>query len=443
MISRLVDRFSGSSLGAQAARGTMWTTMGFSLSYAVRLFSTLLLTRILAPDVFGLMSLGAVFLSAAVMFSDLGTGPSIVRSPRGDDPDFLRTAWTIQAIRGAGITLLLCVVAWPLSRLYDEPTLFPLLCAVSLTALIDGFGTISIATSQRHLRLFQLTTLDFIGQISTTAINVLAAWQLQSVWALVIGSLSGCVIRLVIGHLWLPRFDHRFRMEREALNEIVNFGRWLLLATFFTYLGGRGIQAMMGTLVDLKELGFITIATTLAWALGELIQKILGSVFFPSLSRIYRERPQDLYRSIGKVKRVITFGVLPVFFLLALLGQPLVDLLYDPRYAKVGAYLSLFAINGSITVVSLPYQNMFLVTGDARFHSVFMFCGSAAKLIGLFVGFHLFGTYGMVVGLGMGSLAAVIAAVIWAQRKGFAHLKQDALSFSAILLLVLYTWEQL
>ena len=79
-------------------------------SYAIRLLSTLLLTRLLEPEAFGLMTLAWVFLTALGMLSDIGTGPSVVRSPRGDQPEFLDTAWSIHAVRGlwiGAITLLL------------------------------------------------------------------------------------------------------------------------------------------------------------------------------------------------------------------------------------------------------------------------------------------------------------------------------------------------
>ena len=64
------------------------------------LASNLILTRLLFPEAFGLMALGSVVLVGLQMFSDAGIGPSIAQSPRGDDPEFLDTAWTAQVLRG-------------------------------------------------------------------------------------------------------------------------------------------------------------------------------------------------------------------------------------------------------------------------------------------------------------------------------------------------------
>ena len=89
------------SLAARALRASAITMGGFVASQALRLASNLVLTRLLFPEAFGLMALVTVFVMALVMLSDIGTGPAIMGSRRGDDPAFLDTAWTIQILRGA------------------------------------------------------------------------------------------------------------------------------------------------------------------------------------------------------------------------------------------------------------------------------------------------------------------------------------------------------
>lgn len=433
-ISRLKALMTGDSLKSQVMRSSSWTMVGFGASYAIRLGSTLILTRLLTPDVFGLMALAGVFMVAVQMFSDLGTGPSVVRSTRGDETPFLQTAWTVQAIRGVGICVIVSMLAWPVSQIYDQPVLFPLICALSFSAILDGLVSVAVLRAKRHMQLGRLTLLDLTVQVGATATNVLAAWMLQSVWALVIGGIIGSTLRLTLSHWILPSFSHRFLLERETLREIVSFGRWLILATLFTYLGGRGIQAIMGGLVEIETLGLITLATTIAWALGELIQKVLGNAVFPSLSKIHRERPHELRAAVGKVKRLITFTILPLFVLIAYLGQPLVDLLYDPRYAGVGPMLSLFALNGAIAVISMPYQNLVLATGDGQYHAQFMFVATATRIAGLAAGFYMGGLYGMITGLGVGTVAVIGVSTWWAYRRGISYAAYDIFPLAAIML---------
>lgn len=215
-------------LSSTSGRGASWTTFGFVATYGIRLLSTLVLTRLLAPDVFGLMSLVWVFIGAISMLSDIGTIPSVIRSPRGDEKVFLDTAWTIQAVRGFWIGGLTLLIAWPISRLYDEPQLFPILCTVAVMPVIDGMNSIAMATCRRHMQLKQLTLLNMFVQIFTVCANVTFAWWLQSVWALVFGSIAGALFKWLLSYLWLPRYRPRPMLDRSVAAEIVTFGRWIL-----------------------------------------------------------------------------------------------------------------------------------------------------------------------------------------------------------------------
>lgn len=386
------------------------------VSNVIRLGSTLVLTRLLVPEVFGIMAISLVFMTAINMFSDLGLVPSIVRSPRGDDEEFLNTAWTLQALRGGFICVGISLIAWPASIAYDEPILFPILCALSLTALIGGFSSIRVASARRHMDFARVTQMEIIVQLASLVVNVLAAYWLRSPWALVIGSLFGAALRLGLSHAMLPPFQHRLRLEKGAFAEIARFGRWVLLATMLSYLGNRGIDGLMGLLVPLGTLGQITIAFTLAQAAGDLARLLLSNVVFPVMARIHRERPDDLPRTVARVRQIMMIGVLPAFALLAVLADPIADLLYDERYMAVGAYLALAALSSGISMSAAPNDSLLLTLGHSRTYSALMFINAVSRIAGLFIGFQLGGEYGMLIGLAGGSLAAPVVSTVWLHR---------------------------
>src|SRR2546421_7848298 len=90
-----------SSLKALVIKGSAWTIAGHGAGELIRLAKSLVLTRLLFPEAFGMMSLVGVVMYGLQMLSDVGLVQAIIRDKRGDDPDFLNTAWTMQVIRGA------------------------------------------------------------------------------------------------------------------------------------------------------------------------------------------------------------------------------------------------------------------------------------------------------------------------------------------------------
>ncbi len=206
-------------------RASLWTFGGYGASQVIRLISNLILTRLLFPEAFGLMSLVTVFITGLAMFSDTGSRAAIIQNERGGDVGFLNTAWTIQMFRGSALWAIACLIAWPAAYLYKEPQLFPLLCAVGSTAAISGFQSMALATASRKLWLGRLTAVTIAGQAVTTVITITLAWLYHSVWALAIGDIMGSVVQTILGHLALPWHRHKVHLERDALNTIFRFGR--------------------------------------------------------------------------------------------------------------------------------------------------------------------------------------------------------------------------
>ena len=165
MFSALSAKLSGTSLFARAMRGSAFTAGSYIIAQMMRLASNLILTRLLFPEAFGVMALVSVVLVGMVMFSDVGVSASIAQHKRGDDPDFLNTAFSIHVFRGAMLWLVTCAIAYPLSLFYNAPDLAYLLPVAGLSLLISGFNPTRIDTATRHLLLGRVTLLDLAAQI--------------------------------------------------------------------------------------------------------------------------------------------------------------------------------------------------------------------------------------------------------------------------------------
>ena len=122
-------------LESTAIRATFWTVMEYGCSVILRVVNSLVLTRLLVPEYFGLMALVMTLVVGVGLMSDFGLGPSVIRSPQGDDPNLLNTVWTLQVVRGFIILAVLRLLTWPMARIYREPRLLSLLPALGVSVL--------------------------------------------------------------------------------------------------------------------------------------------------------------------------------------------------------------------------------------------------------------------------------------------------------------------
>ena len=344
------------SLKSRAIKASLWTMSGFAVSQLVRLISNLIITRLLVPEMFGVMALSQVFLYIIALISDIGINSSIVKSDRGDDVRFLNTAWTLQILRGAILTIAIMLVAmgirvadgadiFNIGSAYSAPELPLVLAALSVSTLIVGFNSTNIVLANRKLWLGKLTVLELISQIF--GIVVMITWALidKSIWALVAGSLSTSMMFMIFSHTAFPGTRNRLAWDNSAFWEIFHFGKWLLLSSIITAGLVQGDRLIFGQLLSAEMLGVYSIAYFLASSIKQAIFKINSVVFFPLLSELKRDNFNLIGSTYYKIRlNSDALAISAAGFLFAS-GEVIITFLYDDRYSEAGWMLSILSLS--------------------------------------------------------------------------------------------------
>src|ERR1022692_93368 len=183
----LPEEVAHRSLEKRAMKGTYFIVVFYGLALTIRFGSSIVLTRLFAPELFGLMALMTTVIVGLTLFSHIGLEDSIIQNPRGDDETFVNTAWTIQVLRGAGLWLLTMVVAWPMLRFYPQIHSFWLLPMLGFCCVIGGFASPKMLTMYRHLGVGRLSLLELLSQIVVFLATLLYAYFSPTIWALLFG----------------------------------------------------------------------------------------------------------------------------------------------------------------------------------------------------------------------------------------------------------------
>jgi O-antigen/teichoic acid export membrane protein len=396
----MTEKLASGRLFKRALRGGALTAGSYVVAQGARLAANLILARLLFPEAFGVMALVTVFLVGLAMFSDVGIGPAISQSPRGDDPAFLNTAWTVNVARGVILWGLACAVAWPLAQFYEAPQLAQLLPVAGLTLLIAGFNPTRIDTANRHLALGRVTALDLASQLIGIAAMVLLAWGMQSVWALVLGAIVGSLAKLALTWAYLPGEANRFRWEPAAARALIHFGKWIFLSTACGFLLAQGDKAIFGAYLTLAELGLYNIGYFLASFPILLGGAVTGRILLP----LYRDHAPAA--KMARLRFGISAGLLALLGLVAWAGVPLVHLLYDDRYAAAGAVVVAVACVQMVVVVGMTYDQAALAAGNARGYFWLIAGKAVLQTVALLAGMQFGGLGGALLAQGVALILA-------------------------------------
>ncbi len=405
----------GSAAGiASPVRAGLISVVHQGAGQAIRVAVHLVLARLLSAEAFGLMGLVNSCTTAVELFSDLGIGQKIVHSPRGSEPAFLNTAWTIKSLRGFLLWLMTVLLAWPVARFYDVPALLYLVPVVGLGAILGGLTSTSVHQQERSLTLGRLVALQLATQALAGVVTIAWAWRYPTVWSLVAGGLASGAAMLAGSHVLLAGTRNRFRWDPDSAHEIFHFGRWMLPSTIVYFVLVLSHRLILGKFVSAEVLGLFNIATFLAGFVVLLLAGVSQRVLFPLFARQGEAVTPAAFRGrVARARGHLLALSLPPLCVLVVWGPEVIALLYDTRYAGAGWMTQVLAAGALVDSVITTSGNLLLARGDSRRHFLSLAGGTLLFVAFVAAGWALGGWRGVVVALAAAPVARY-PALAWA-----------------------------
>lgn len=423
-------------------RAAGWSIAGYVCVQLLRISSSLVLTRLLVPETFGLMAVATMVQVAVAMLSDLGLRPAAIQSPLGDQRDYLDSAWTLQFLHGLSIWgACLCVGlfisvaqsqgAMAAGSVYNEPALPAVIAVTSFSSVIAGLQSTKVITAYRNLELGRLTTIELVAQFAGLGVAVVLAMQTGSVWSFVFASLCSATLTTVLSFFWLSGRGNWFRLDRGCVRDLIRFGKWVMLSSAFTVIASNGDRILLAGWVGPAVLGLYILAFNLVTMLEGAGSRVFHSVAVPALSKISRESPERLAQAYWRLR--LPFDVLFVAAAGAIFaaGEALVSVLYDPRYEAAGYTLKILSFSLLFSRFGI-LANVYFAMGEPRILTAFNFVRGLSIFLLLPIGYLLFDMHGAVWAVALHGAPSFLLLLFFQMRHQLNNLKLE--------LLVLLAW---
>lgn len=404
-----------------------WATSGYGIVQAIRFASNLVLTRMLAPELFGIMILVISLRTGIELFTDIGVAQNVISNRNSRDPRFYNTAWTLQVIRGLLLALLSFAFLPIISQMYDQEKLHGILPFVSLFFLITGFVSIGLPLAVKAMA----TKRTAIFEISSTLMAAIAligcAWVRPDIWGLLIGNMIASFLPAVISYLVMPDIKHRFVLDRQYVREIVGFGKWVFVSSIVYFLATNFDRLMLAKYVSFTMLGIYGIARTLGDVFIQFSSKLGTEIIFPSVANTELRGPELQAKVAHRRLQFLGVAVLGLAVFIAL-SDLIIRILYDPRYMVAGQVLPWVGMAAWFSILCTLNENVLLGLGKP-FYSAF---GNGAKLVVLVVllpvGVTQFGILGAALAMAGSELARYICLTAGQSRERVGFVRQDVLA---------------
>lgn len=411
-----------------------WVIIVFGISQLVRLGSNLILTRLLSPDLFGVMAIIFVIMYGLAMFSDLGLWAAVVRNKSEDEENFLNTVWTMQVVRGwmmfaiIVIGSIIFIVLKDLLQLnlhgvYKNESLPYVLIAVAVTAVMYGHRSLAPAIFSRDLQRGRLELIEFASQVFGVVVMITWAYINPSIWALASAGIISQFVSLVLLYLV---FDvrHRFAWDKKVVRDVFGFGKWIFIASALTYIAQQGDKLFFSAYISSAQLGIYSIAFMLATVVTTVIEQLSAKVWYPVFCKNCHKL-ELLSATYYKTRIYNDAASLITIVFLIFLAPTVISFLYDSRYHDAGWMLQILALSLLGYSISSVSNDCLLSLGITKVQMQVMLMRSIALLCMLPYMYSEYGLKGAIIAVAVNPYFAIHVQFYWLSRQGILKFKKE------------------
>lgn len=383
---------------------SFWVFFTYGASQVIRFGSSLITTRLVSPDLMGIVAVVMLVLVGVEMFCDTGLWAYVVRHKTPEDETILNTVWSIQVIRGWIVFFLILLFSYLLHQLqlhapdrlggvYSNHDL-PLLIAFSGTsAIFNGFKSLASPIYSLKMERKRIELFDLIIHFHVAIITISLLYYNPSVWMLVASNIIGAVLHLVVSFKFFP-IKHKFHLDKDVIKDVFFFSRWIVLSSAMTYLFMQGDRLFLAYKINPNELGLYAIAVSFIGVFMVLPENFSVKILFPYFARIVNEQPEQLKGQFNRYKTYITLLAIMISLILYVASTFIFGTIYDQRYSEAAWMFQILLISFIGVSVSAVSMECLSALSQTKIRSTVMFVRVVVLFISLPLTYLYFGFYG-------------------------------------------------
>lgn len=302
---------------------------------------SIVLARLLAPEVFGQVALLTVFTDLSLTLIDSGLSTALVQTREADERDY-STVFLITLGLSCVMIGVLQLAAPAISRYFRSPELLRPLRFYAFSLLLSAFNSIQVARLQREMRFREMMFCNMAATLLAGGFGIWLAFRGAGLWALV-GYFFAQIAVSSLAMLSVLRWFPRERFSVDSARRLYGFGLKMLAASIVTTVYNNLRPLIIGRRFSTAELGYFNRGQTFASTVSLNLDAAIQSVMFPVLSRS-QDEPEALLKLLRRTKKMGCFIIFPIMFGMAAAAQPIVRVVLTDKWLPAVPFLILMSV---------------------------------------------------------------------------------------------------
>lgn len=404
-----------------AKSGIVWRFLERFGAQIVTLIVSIVLARVLDPEIYGTIALVTVITSILQVFVDSGLSTALIQKKDSDELDFSTVFFSnifICVVLYLGLFLFAPVIA----SFYENNTLTPIIRVLGIVVLISGVKGVQQAYVSRHLLFKKFFFSTLAGTVGAAIIGIWMAYAGFGVWALVVQYIFNTAVDTLVLWVtvkWRPKFSFSF----QRFKVLFSYGWKIFVASLFAVGTKEARQLIIGKKYSTEDLAYYNRGQQFPDQGTQAINSAIDSVLLPVMSNVQNDKEQVKALTRISIKRS-SFFIWPIMAGLFACASPFISIVLTDKWLPCVPFLQIFCIVYAFYPIQTANLNAIKALGESKYILILQILKDAISLTITLIAMF-FGVYWIAIG----SLAACFAAQIinsWPNKRmlGYSYLQQ-------------------
>lgn len=349
------------SLTGKAVHGLLWISLSTAFMKFLSFIINIILARMLEPVDFGLISIALLLTNFLDLFRDFGFGTALIYKEKDPDYKAANTAFVIFPILASILYIIIYIFSPYISNFFHEPQAESIIRILSLFLIITSFGAVQQILIIKELEFRKKFIPDIIPKIGYGISSIWLAYNGYGVWSLVGGWLVLGLIN-VITYWNMVKWRPSFSFDKIIALEMLGYGKHIIGANIIIFFITGVSIIFIGRMLDTAQLGFYSLAFSIANMFGIQFADVLNKVMFPVYSKLQNDL-DSMNRAYLRTLKYVTFFAAPLVFGIISVSYDFILVVYGEKWLPAVGALQVLCLFGLCRTILATTENLFMASG--------------------------------------------------------------------------------
>ena len=338
----------------------MWRFMELLSAQGITLIVSIMLARMLTPQIYGTLALTMVFINLLNVFIDNGLGVALIQKKNADETDFSSVFW---------FNLLMCIILYfivyvfapHIANLYHKSEIIRIIRLIGLVIIVSAIKNIQQVYVMRNLLFKKFFFATLVGTIGAAIIGILMAYYGFGVYALVSQYIFNAVVDTII--LWFTvQWRPKFVFSYTKFKTLFSYSWKILISRLIDTIFIESKSLIIGKFYSEENLAYYSKGMQFPQFAISNITTSMNSILFPTLA----QKQNDVIAMKYATKRVIRISSLfiwPSMIGLIAVSKNLITVILTEKWLPTVPFLQILCLGYALEPLQTTNLNVIKALG--------------------------------------------------------------------------------